>query len=62
MKREAQKMSWQEWVAKMSKDMQAEPMFAASKEVSHGVTFDWDNAEKGKAKSVGEKNAKSRWV
>jgi hypothetical protein len=26
MKREAQKMSWQEWVAKMSKDMQAEPM------------------------------------
>jgi hypothetical protein len=55
-------MSWQEWVAKMSKDMQAEPMFAASKEVSHGVTFDWDNAEKGKAKSVGEKNAKSRRV
>jgi hypothetical protein len=30
MKREAQKMSWQEWVAKMSKDMQADPMFAAS--------------------------------
>jgi hypothetical protein len=50
MKREAQKMSWEEWVDQdVSKDMQADPMFAGpTEEVSQGVTFDWDQRREGR--------------
>ena len=45
--KELQKMSWKEWVSKVSKDMKEDPMFTKSTEqVSHGVTFDWDKDEK----------------
>ena len=45
--KELQKMSWEEWVTKVSKDMQEDPMFAGpTEQVSQGLTFDWDQAEK----------------
>tara|TARA_R110000803_G_scaffold23018_6_gene56721 strand:- start:993 stop:1172 length:180 start_codon:yes stop_codon:yes gene_type:complete len=45
--KELQKMSWKEWVTKVSKDMQEDPMFAEpTEQVSQGLTFDWDQAAK----------------
>jgi hypothetical protein len=39
--KESQKMSWEEWVTKVSKDMQEDPMFAGpTEQVSQGLTFD----------------------
>ena len=44
--KEWQKMTWKEWVTKVSKEMEEDPMFASpEKEVSHGLTFDWDKTE-----------------
>tara|TARA_R110000803_G_scaffold44729_5_gene94608 strand:- start:521 stop:700 length:180 start_codon:yes stop_codon:yes gene_type:complete len=45
--KELQKMTWKEWVSKVSREMEEDPMFAKPDEhVSHGVTFDWDKTEK----------------
>ena len=44
--KEWQKMTWKEWVTKVSKEMEEDPMLASpEKEVSHGLTFDWDKTE-----------------
>ena len=45
--KEWQKMTWKEWVRKVSKGVEESPMRGApEQEAPHCLTFDWDKEEK----------------